>query len=68
MRDFLHMEYKLDSLIPVILAKNNHVINIGFNNDTILEKKIHVVKNEYSFIRENNIYFDAASIFNKRNN
>lgn len=64
MKDFLHIEFKLDSLIPVILTKNKNAINIGFNN--ITKKKIYVVKNDYSFIRANNIYFDVSFIFNER--
>lgn len=64
MKDFIYVEYKLDSLIPVILAKNKHAIDIGFNDNSTPEKKIHVVKNDFSFIRAHNIYFDASFLFN----
>jgi hypothetical protein len=63
MKDFLYIEYKLDSLIPIIFANNMHAIDIGFNNP---EKKIDIVKNDYSTIRANNIYFDALFIFNEK--
>ena len=62
MKDFLHIEYKLDSLIPIMMLKNKNAVNIGLNNP---ENKIDIVKNDYSFIRANHIYFDAAFIFNK---
>lgn len=63
MKDFLYVEYKLDSLIPIILANNKYAIDIGFNNTP--KKKIHVVKNDYSFIRAHNIYFDVSFFFNE---
>ncbi|WP_147376109.1 hypothetical protein [Ichthyenterobacterium magnum] len=63
MKGFLHIQYKLDSIIPIILTKNNHAINLGFTNSS--ENKINVLKNDYSFIRANNIYFNAAFIFNQ---